>query len=293
VAIYNLDGKEAIQYHKTAKLYSLSNSASQCFVIPFNSNKKNISSNKYVFASSTTLGSPSLVTDGNYMTRWSSKSADDEWIAIDLGKSEIVNSVVLNWEDAAAKRYKIHVSDDKINWTTVFYEDKGRPGLICIDFEDQKARYVRVLGLERLTWYGYSLWEFEVYGGDAENKNLSSVHFIRLKLWDESKNLISENFYWSGNDVLLKNTVKITKENDKLRLKIIVKNPSESIAFATWVQLRNSKTKERILPVFLSDNYFTLLPKETKEITAEFDANLLNHGENVVVELEPYNNLYN
>jgi hypothetical protein len=302
IAVYNLDGKEVKRYGSISKVNSESNSATQCFVIPFNENPKDIARNKSVTASSTGQGNPSDVTDGNDATRWSAKSADDEWIYVDLGKPENVNGVGLNWEYSAAKKYKIQVSNDAKDWKTVFYVDNGREGKIRIDFEDQKARYVRVLGLERLTWWGYSLWNFEVYGAAPDNSGLSDVHFIKLKLKDNTGKLLSENFYWrsnQGNDftalntlapVQLKAETKTIKQGGNCILKSIIKNPSKTAAFAVWIQLRNSRTKERILPAVISDSYFTLLPGEEKEITAEFEATLLKEGEKAILEVEPYNN---
>ncbi|MEC0128895.1 hypothetical protein [Paenibacillus pabuli] len=35
-----------------------------------------------------------------------------------------------------------------------------------ITFNEVEARYVRMYGTVRATIYGYSLWEFEVYGPD-------------------------------------------------------------------------------------------------------------------------------
>lgn len=302
ISVFNLDGKEVKSYGGAAKVTSTSNSATQCFVIPFNQNPENIALNKKVFASSTGQGTPELVTDGKSDTRWSAKSTDDEWICIDLGKNENVNGVGLNWESASAKKYKIQVSVDANNWKTVFYTAEGRDGKIHIDFEDQNVRYVRMLGIERISWWGYSMWDFEVYGAVPQNNGLSAVHFIRLKLKDAAGKLLSENFYWRGNSskdftalnslppVQLKSSVKILKENGTYKVNAKITNSSATVAFATWVQLTNFKTKERILPALMSDNYFTLLPGESKDIQAEFDENLLKTGETPVLQIEPYNN---
>ncbi|OJU51201.1 MAG: beta-mannosidase [Bacteroidales bacterium 45-6] len=302
IAVYNLDGKEVKQYGGKSSVNSASNSATQCFVIPFNENPKNIALKKTVVASSTGQGKPESVTDGDNSTRWSAVSTDDEWIYVDLGETQNVNGVGLNWEYSAAKKYKIQVSNDAKNWKTVFYVDNGREGAIRIDFEDQKARYVRMLGLERLTWWGYSLWNFEVYGAAPDSSGLSDVHFIKLKLKDNAGKLLSENFYWRSNGgtdftalntlapVQLKADTKVVKQGGIYMLKAKVKNPSKTTAFAVWAQLRNSKTKERILPALISDSYFTLLPGEEKEITAQFEASLLKGGEAALLELEPYNN---
>jgi len=302
ILVFNLDGKEVKSYGGSAKITSTSNSATQCFVIPFNQNPENIALNKKVFASSTEQGTPELVVDGKSDTRWSSKSTDDEWICVDLGKNENVNGVGLNWEAASAKKYKIQVSVDAKNWKTVFYTTEGRDGKIHIDFEDQNVRYVRMLGIERISWWGYSMWDFEVYGAVPQNNGLTAVHFIRLKLKDAAGKLLSENFYWRGNSskdftalnslppVQLKSSVKISMVDETCKVNAKITNSSATVAFATWVQLINSNTKERILPAFMNDNYFTLLPGESKDIQAEFDENLLKSGEIPVLQIEPYNN---
>ncbi|MDD4969111.1 MAG: discoidin domain-containing protein [Paludibacter sp.] len=302
IKVLNSDGKEVKSYGGTSKLNSTSNSATQCFVIPFNKDQENIALNKSAIASSTEQGTTGLVADGKSDTRWASRSTDDEWICIDLGKAENVNGVGLNWESAYAKKYKIQVSTDMKKWKTVYSATDGREGKIHIDFEDQNAQYVRMLGLERATWYGYSIWDFDVYGAAPTHSGLTDVHFIQLKLKDATGKPVSENMYWRGNNnrdftalnglsiVNLKSSVKTTKVEGKYKMQIKITNPTNVVAFATWVQLTNSVTKERILPAILSDNYFTLFPGESKEIQAEFDGSLLKQGEMPVLQIEPYNN---
>lgn len=302
IEVINLDGKAVKAYGGNVTLNSTSNSATQCFTIPFNKDRENIALNKTGIASSTDQGNPSLVADGKSDTRWSSRSTDDEWICVDLGKVENVNAVTLNWESAYAKKYKIQVSTDMKIWKTVTSITDGREGKIHIDFEDQKAQYVRMLGLERATWYGYSLWDFDVYGAAPKNNGLTDVHFIRLKLKDATGKLLSENFYWRGNSskdftalntlkaVNLTSSVKVSKVGGKYLLTANITNPTSTVAFGTWVQLMNSATKERILPALLSDNYFTLFPGESRNIQAECDENLLKAGEKPVLQVEPYNN---
>jgi hypothetical protein len=50
------------------------------------------------------------------------------------------------------------------------------------------------------------------------------------------------------------------------QLQIALHNPTKSIALMAHVQLRR-KSGERVLPVFYSDNYVSLVPDETKTIT--------------------------
>ena len=105
--------------------------------------------------------------DGNVKTRWSSAFSDPQWIYVDLGAFYTIDRVVLNQETAYFKGYEIQVSDDAQNWVTVFSEGNGDGGVDVINFAPVNARYVRVLGLQRGTQWGYSLWEFEVYGASA------------------------------------------------------------------------------------------------------------------------------
>jgi hypothetical protein len=102
--------------------------------------------------------------DGNGGTRWASASSDTEWIYVDLGIEQSINSVILKWESAYGKSYKIQVSTDAINWTDVYATTTGDGGTDDISFPTTSTRYVRMYGTQRGTGYGYSLYEFEVYG---------------------------------------------------------------------------------------------------------------------------------
>lgn len=70
----------------------------------------------------------------------------------------------LNWETAAGKNYKIQVSTDNSNWTDAYTKVNGSGGVEEISLSPVTGRYVRLYGTERTTVWGYSLWEFEVYG---------------------------------------------------------------------------------------------------------------------------------
>jgi hypothetical protein len=126
----------------------------------------NLALNKPATASSVeNAGSPaSAAVDGNAGTRWSSAFSDPQWIYVDLGAAYQVNQVKLNWEAAYATAYQIQVSNDTANWTTVWSTTTGAGGVVTINFTATSARYVRMYGAVRALGYGYSLWEFEVYG---------------------------------------------------------------------------------------------------------------------------------
>ncbi|MFD6888565.1 discoidin domain-containing protein [Streptomyces sp. NPDC059957] len=109
-------------------------------------------------------GTPaSAAVDGNNGTRWSSQFADPQWIQVDLGASAQLSQVVLRWETAAAKAYRVELSTDGANWSTAYSTANSAGGVQTHDVTGN-ARYVRVYGTQRTTGYGYSLWEFQVYG---------------------------------------------------------------------------------------------------------------------------------
>lgn len=101
--------------------------------------------------------------DGSTTTRWSSQWSDPQWIYVDLGSSQSINRVKLNWETAYGKAYNIQVSNDAANWTNVYSTSNSDGGIDDITFTATSARYVRVYGTQRATQWGYSLFEFEVY----------------------------------------------------------------------------------------------------------------------------------
>lgn len=105
----------------------------------------------------------SYATDGDPGTRWSSAPNDPQWLQVDLGATHTLSSVTLNWEAAYATAYKIQTSNDGSTWTTVYATSSG-PGGIQNLAVTGSGRYVRMLGTTRATGYGYSLWEFQVYG---------------------------------------------------------------------------------------------------------------------------------
>jgi len=86
---------------------------------------------------------------------------------VDLGSIHAIDRVVLNLETAYGKGYEIQVSADARSWATVYIEDNGNGGTDDIGFTPASTRYVRVVGVQRGTIWGYSLWEIEVYGSGA------------------------------------------------------------------------------------------------------------------------------
>ncbi|WP_086830307.1 discoidin domain-containing protein [Streptomyces sp. NRRL B-24572] len=113
-------------------------------------------------------GTPaSAAVDGDPGTRWSSAFADPQWIQVDLGAPAALSRVDLRWETAYGKAYRIELSGDGTDWTTAYSTSNGPGGNESLPVTGT-ARYVRVYGTQRATGWGYSLWEFQVYGtGDS------------------------------------------------------------------------------------------------------------------------------
>ncbi|NUT08363.1 MAG: sialidase [Hamadaea sp.] len=124
-----------------------------------------LSQGKPVTASSTeNAGTPAAnAVDGNTGTRWSSAFSDPQWIQVDLGATATVSQVVLQWEAAYATAFQLQVSADATTWTTVYSTTTGTGGTQTLTVNGT-GRYVRLYGTARATAYGYSLWEFQVYG---------------------------------------------------------------------------------------------------------------------------------
>ena len=125
-----------------------------------------VSRNKKVKCSSVENShlAPSNVADGNLHTRWSSEFSDPQWIYIDLGKDYLVEAIRLSWENAYAKEYEIQASFDAVNWETIYSTSEGKGKIEEITDLGTRARYIRMYGNKRATEWGYSLWEFEIFG---------------------------------------------------------------------------------------------------------------------------------
>ena len=130
-------------------------------------------------------------------------------------------------------------------------------------------------------------------------ESLSETHFIKLTL-KQGENLLSENFYWRGTEYLnyqametmqpveLRTTAFLNESDDKHTIDVSLSNESNLIALAIRLKVVQENSGERVLPAFFEDNYFSLLPGESRTISIEFDKKDLN-GENTRLLLEGWN----
>lgn len=129
---------------------------------------------------------PDFLTDGNlergYQTACVSSNKDNPYEdpqtwSIDLGKSYEIDKIVLYWENAAAKKYKIYVSENKTDWMEVASEEAGEKGRFKYDFAPTNARYVKIELEERtMEIYGYCMYEWQIFTvGSVEEKEMPNL----------------------------------------------------------------------------------------------------------------------
>lgn len=190
-----------------------------------------------------------------------------------------------------------------VQWNPVFndvevvnYSGGTRPGL------NVKAQLINMDGSVQ--------WENEATVDSREDstvqpfrlefpETLSEVHFIKLTLTEGGK-VVSDNFYWRGLEegnyralnnvpvVQLENSTVVSKSGDSRTLTTTLKNTTETPVLMVRLKVTGSKSGERILPVFFSDNFVSLLPGEEKVITMNLK-NEDTRGEKPVVEISGFN----
>ena len=132
--------------------------------------------------------------------------------------------------------------------------------------------------------------------------NLSSVHFVKLELRDAKGKLVSDNFYWRAlprqqddlRDLEKLPTVKLDARVDrhdsggKCLLSVTLHNPTAQVAVMAHLQLHREHSGDRVLSVFYTDNYISLVPGESKTVTVEAALADLK-GEKPLVVLDGWN----
>jgi hypothetical protein len=124
----------------------------------------------------------SNAVDGNLRTRWSSAWSDPQWLEVDLGATHTISKVVLYWERAYAAAFQIQVSDNGTTWTDIYSTTTSIGGNQTL-LVNGTGRYVRMYGTKRATTYGYSLWEFQVFGDLAASSRMPVPSGRRLRLY--------------------------------------------------------------------------------------------------------------
>ncbi len=104
--------------------------------------------------------------DGLSSTRWSSAFSDPQWIRLDLGSSQSIGRVVLDWENATSSKYEIQVSESSSGpWTVVHTHTDGTVGPRTDDISglNGQGRFLRIHSTKRATSYGNSIYEIRLF----------------------------------------------------------------------------------------------------------------------------------
>jgi exo-1,4-beta-D-glucosaminidase len=145
------------------------------------------------------------------------------------------------------------------------------------------------------------------------------TYFLRLELHDAAGKLVSENFYWLSSkpdtldwkkrrdtaytpqkdygdltalnrlppvNLTLQESVKHQGSNGSVQ--VTVRNPGKTLAFMVHLRLTKGKGGEDVVPIFWDDNYVSLLPGESRQITATYEGSALG-GATPEVEVDGWN----
>ncbi len=121
-------------------------------------------------------------------------------------------------------------------------------------------------------------------------EKITPVHFIKLELTNARNEPIADTFYWRSDKPYTKgrtwtgpqlegfenlaklpkikpaSQVKWSREGDETIATVSVKNTSPSLAFMVWLRLQHADTGKPVRPAFYDDNYFSMLPGESRVI---------------------------
>ena len=144
------------------------------------------------------------------------------------------------------------------------------------------------------------------------------VYFLDLKLNSPSGEVVADNFYWLATQTdqlawdktmwyytpqkayadftklngMPKVKPEVTRvestEGDEGVIKLTLKNPGKAISFFTEIVLEKKAAGAPVLPQFLSDNYISLLPGETKTVVIKYHLKDLE-GDQPVVKIQGIN----
>ncbi len=149
--------------------------------------EQNIALEKAVTVSGTSAGDKDHVNDGNVNTKWDSdaikgnNAKESSWIYMDLGaeKEYAMNQVIVRFYNLIyPTKWKLQISDDAKNWTTVKELSKAPNGAAhpveTINLDTPvTARYVRLFFEElnsAAVGNGVGITEFEIYGKEKKDE---------------------------------------------------------------------------------------------------------------------------
>ncbi|MGC2552671.1 MAG: sugar-binding domain-containing protein [Candidatus Sulfotelmatobacter sp.] len=129
---------------------------------------------------------------------------------------------------------------------------------------------------------------------------ITPLYFIKLNLTDANGKLLSTNLYWQhvAQDqfdglmnlprVVLDAEANSRTEGDKTLLTVTLHNNTSNVALLSHLQLHQKKSGRRVLPVFYSDNYISLVPGESSTVSIEAATKDLQ-GDQPLLEIDGFN----
>jgi exo-1,4-beta-D-glucosaminidase len=131
--------------------------------------------------------------------------------------------------------------------------------------------------------------------------NLPPVYFLRLLLSEGTGKVVSRNFYWLSSAVEadcrelanlpavpLEISPSTEKKGQEAITRVTLRNATDRIAFFIHIAILHPETGEEILPVRWDDNYFSLVPGETRTVSATYtDVDL--KGAAPVIDVDGWN----
>jgi mannosylglycoprotein endo-beta-mannosidase len=130
--------------------------------------------------------------------------------------------------------------------------------------------------------------------------SITPLYFVKLDLTDATGKLLSTNFYWQNveqddfTDLAKMPEAKLDVSatshtmGEKTLLTVTLHNSTDTIALMTHLQLHRKRSGERVLPVFYSDNYLSLVPGESRTVTIEAATKDLG-GDAPLIAVDGYN----
>ncbi len=127
--------------------------------------------------------------------------------------------------------------------------------------------------------------------------NSNTLFFLKLQLLDKKGMVLDENLYWLTTKA---RSYEALNQLDKVKLQIsseksssggrslTISNPGIETAFFIRIKVLDDKGLS-ILPVYLDDNYFTLLPGESKTIKLNFPDAFHSQSKSMKAALEGWN----
>ena len=220
-----------------------------------------------------------LAVDGNTSTRWGSGYSDPQTLTVDLNAVYAVNRVVIKWEASYATHYQIQLSTDEQQWITVANITNGNGNTDEFNFGAQNARYVRMYGTQRTTignaQYGYSIYEFEVYGeAAADDASLTSIVVNETDLASFSSDQYSYEYTLQpGNTAIPSVTATPTNTNATYTI-----TNTQTIPGTTTITVTSADgTKTKTYSIAFKQSAYSLVWSDEFDYAGAVDANKWFH----------------